>query len=83
MVTGICDPSNLKHDTITESMLYFLESVLLNNDLNNRFDPHLLTEATGVRKQLRSLSFLVCFQTCKYLYGYTNSMSQQLQGSAF
>ena len=64
-------------------MLYFLESVLLNNDLNNRFDTHLLTEATGVRKQLRSLSFLVCFQTCKYLYGYTNSMSQQLQGSTF
>ena len=40
-----------------------------------------MTEASGLRKQLRSLSFIVCFQTCKYLYGYTKGLSQQLQGS--
>ena len=40
-----------------------------------------MTEASGLRKQLRSSSFIVCFQTCKYLYGYTKGLSQQLQGS--
>ena len=40
-----------------------------------------MTEASGLRKQLRSSSFIVCFQTCKYLYGYTKGLSQHLQGS--
>ena len=38
-----------------------------------------MIEASGRRKQLRSSSFIVCFQTCKYLYGYTKRLSQQLQ----
>ena len=64
-----------------ESTLHCLESIWLNNDLNNRFGPHSVTEASRLRKQLRSSSFIVCFQTCKYLYGYTKGLSQQLQGS--
>ena len=40
-----------------------------------------MTEASGLRRQLRSSSFIVCFQTCKYLYGYTKGLSQQIQGS--
>ena len=65
-----------------ESILHCLESISLNNDLNNGFDPHSVTEASSLRKQLRSSSFIVCFQTCKYLYGYTKGLSQQLQGLA-
>ena len=64
-----------------ESTLHCLESIWLNNDLNNRFGPHSVTEASRLRKQLRSSSFIVCFQTCKYLYGYTKGLSQQLEGS--
>ena len=64
-----------------ESILHCLDSILLNNDLNNRFDPESVTEASGLREQLRSSSFIVCFQTCKYLYGYTKGLLQQLQGS--
>ena len=40
-----------------------------------------MTEASDLRKQLRGSLFIVCFQTCKYLYGYTKGLSQQLQGS--
>ena len=40
-----------------------------------------MTEASGLKKQLRSSSFIVCFQMFKYLYGYTEGLSQQLQGS--
>ena len=40
-----------------------------------------MTEASGLRNQLRSSSFIVCFQTCKHLYGDTEGLSQQLQGS--
>ena len=43
--------------------------------------PHSVADASGLRKQLRSSSFTVCFQTCKYLYGYTKGLSHQLQGS--
>ena len=60
-----------------ESILNCLEAISLNNDLNNRFDPNSMTEASGLRKQLRSSSFIVCFQTCKCLYGYT-----QMSGTA-
>ena len=63
-----------------ESILSCLEAISLNNDLNNRFDLHSVTEASGLRKQLRSSSFIVCFQT-SYLYGYTKGLPQQLQGS--
>ena len=41
-----------------------------------------MIEASGLRNQLRSSSFIVCFQTCKYLYGSTKGLPQQLQGSA-
>ena len=33
-----------------ESILNCLEAISLNNDLNNRFDPHSVTEAPGLRK---------------------------------
>ena len=65
-----------------EPILHCLESISLNINLSNRSDPHSVTEASGLRKQLRSSSFIVCFQTCKYLYGYTKGLSQQLKGSA-
>ena len=64
-----------------ESILNCLEATSLSNDLNNRFDSHLVTEASGLRKKLRSSSCIVCFQTCKYLYDYTKGLPQQLQGS--
>ena len=64
-----------------ESTLHCLESIWLNNDLNNRFSPHSVTEASRLRKQLMSSSFIVCFQTCKRLYGYTKRLPQQSQGS--
>ena len=67
--------------SILRAILNCLEAISLNNDLNNRSDPHSVTEASGLRKQLRSSSFIVGFQTCKYLYGYTKGLSQQLQGS--
>ena len=76
-----------RHTTFTdisqlyESILRCLESISLNNDLNNRFDPRSVTQASGLTKQLRSSSFIVCFQTDKYLYDYTKGLSQQLQES--
>ena len=48
-----------------KSILHCPESFSVNNDLNNRFDPHSETEASVLTKQLRSSSFIVCFQTCK------------------
>ena len=70
-----------RHTALYKSILHCLESILLNNDLNSRFDSHSVTEASGLRKQLRSSSFIVCFQSSKYLHGYTKGLSQQLQGS--
>ena len=63
-----------------ESILGFLEAISLNNDLNNRFDPHSVTEASDLRKQLRSSSLIVFFQTCKYLYGYTKFSHSSCKG---
>ena len=66
---------------LCESILNCLEAISLNNDLNNKFDSHSVIAASSLKKQLRNSSFIVCFQTCKYLYGYTKGPSQQLQGS--
>ena len=63
-----------------ESILNCLEAISLNNDLNNRFDPHSVSEASGLRKQLRSSSFIVCFQTCKYIYGYKKVYHSSYKG---
>ena len=50
---------------------------MLNNDLSNRFDSHSITEASGLRTQFRSSSFIV------NSYVAVQKMSQQLQGSTF
>ena len=64
-----------------ESLLHYLEKIESNNDPENRFNPKSVNEASGIRKQLKSSSFIVAFQTCHYAYGYTKGLSKQLQGS--
>ena len=59
-----------------ESLLHCLEKIESNNnDPENRFDPKSVSEASGIRKQLKSSSFIVAFQTCHYTYGYTKGLS--------
>ena len=62
-------------------LLNCLESIQSNSDPNNRFDAKSTTEAAGLLKQLQSLSFIISFHTCHYLFGFTKELSKQLQGS--
>ena len=57
-----------------------LESIQSNSDPNNRFDAKPITEAAGLLKQLRNLSFIISFHTCHYLFDFTKKPSKQLQG---
>ena len=75
------DRASIDLSQLYESILHCLESISLNNNLNNRFNPHAVTQASGLRKQLWSLSLTVCFRKSKYLYDYTKGLLQQLQGS--
>ena len=67
--------------TLYAPLLHCLESIQNNSDPENQFDPKSVTEASGLSKQLRSPSFIISFQTCYYLFGYTKGLSKQLQGS--
>ena len=64
-----------------ESFIYCLESIQRNDDPENRFDSKTVIEASGLLKQLQNPSFIILFQTCRYIYSYAESLSKQLQGS--
>ena len=38
-------------------------------------------EASGLLKQLQNPGYIISFQTCCYIYGYTKGLSEQFQGS--
>ena len=67
--------------SLYEAVIFCLDKIEQNHDLDNRFDPKSLCEAARINKQLKSLVFQVAFHVCHYIYGYTKGLSKQLQGS--
>ena len=66
---------------VYKPLLNCLDSIQGNGNPDNRFDAKSTTEAAGLLKQLQSLSFIISFHTCHYLFGFTKELSKQLQGS--
>ena len=65
-----------------ESVIHRFESIKRNGDPENHFDKKkTVIEASRLLKQLQNPGFIRSFQTCRYMYGYTKSLSKQLQGS--
>ncbi|XP_071177886.1 52 kDa repressor of the inhibitor of the protein kinase-like [Mytilus edulis] len=46
------------------------------------WDTKAVTESQGLLKRITDATFIVCFQTAMYYYGYLNGLSRKLQGTA-
>lgn len=46
------------------------------------WDTKAVTESQGLLKRITNATFIVCFQTAMYYYGYLNGLSRKLQGTA-
>ncbi|XP_071123548.1 52 kDa repressor of the inhibitor of the protein kinase-like [Mytilus edulis] len=46
------------------------------------WDTKAITESQGLLKRITDATFIVCFQTAMYYYGYLNGLSRKLQGTA-
>ena len=68
--------------SLYDTVLLCLEKIFLNTVPDTKFDPHSVTEASGLHRQLESSSFLIAFKTCHYIFGFTEGLSKQLQGSS-
>ena len=47
-----------------------------------KWDAKSTTEASGLLKDIQSSEFLVSFYTCRYLFGFTKDIANQLQGES-
>ena len=68
--------------SLYDTVLLCLEKIFLNTVPDTKFDPHSVTEASGLHRQLESSSFLIAYKTCHYIFGFTEGLSKQLQGSS-
>ena len=68
--------------SLYDTVLLCLEKIFLNMVPDTKFDPHSVTEASGLHRQLESLSSLIAFKTCHYIFGFTEGLSKKLQGSS-
>ena len=66
---------------LCESVIHRFESIKRNGDPENHFDKKTVIEASRLLKQLQHPRFIISFQTCRYIYGFTKSLSKHLQGS--
>lgn len=67
-------------ETLYEHLMHCLDTIELNED--TRWDPKSVTEASGLNSQIRSSKFIVSFTSCRYIFGYTQTMSRLLQGTS-
>ena len=79
---GLKDKTAFDHlISLYEVVIFCLDKIEQNHDLENKFDSKSLCEAARISKQLKSSIFQVAFHVCHYIYGYTKDLSKQLQES--
>ena len=66
-------------DVLYEQIVQFLRGVSENNE--RLWDPKTTVEAGGLFVQLVEPRFLVVFQSCRLIFGFTKALSIQLQGT--
>ena len=59
---------------LDKSVIDCLESIQGYDDPEIRFDSKAVIEASGLLKELKNPGFIISFQTCRYIYGYTKSL---------
>ena len=67
-------------EDLYEPLLVCLEEISMSKG-SKTWDSHSKTEAQGLLYQIHSSTFIAAFHSARYLLGYTQSLSQSLQGS--
>ena len=67
-------------DELYEPLVCCLQRICQNSD--KEWDAKAITEANGLLKTISSSQFIAAFQTNNYFFGFTKSLSVQLQGSS-
>ena len=82
IVAVICDTRWVERHTTFHDFDEMYEPVLLCLQLTDKsWDTKAITEANGLLKSITS-QFIVTFQTNNYVFGFTKSLSVQLQESS-
>lgn len=68
-------------EDLYQPLLLCLETISTNQG-GRTWDAKSKTEANGLLHQIKSPTFIAAFQTASYLFGFTKSISQSLQGNS-